>query len=249
MVSFTPASTRPVLDRGRAAARPTAQHLRRLCRLLLVLAALTIWPARAAYEPDIVQMSLQRSSEALQLSARLQVQPGDAVEDALHKGVPLFFVWQADVYRKRWYWSDKRVASANRTLRLVYQPLTRRWRLSLADGTGSTGAGLRFALHQNFDRLSDALAAVGRVSRWRIADAERLDEDRKYRVEWHFSLDLTLLPRPFQIGMANQPQWHIGVHKVLPVPTQIEPQDQQGGTADTTATQALDESPLPVPAR
>ena len=41
----------------------------------------------------------------------------------LLRGVPLYFVWQADVYRKRWYWTDKRVASAVRTLRLAYQPL------------------------------------------------------------------------------------------------------------------------------
>ena len=37
------------------------------------------------------------------------------VEDALLKGIALFFVVEADIYRDRWYWTDPRVASAART--------------------------------------------------------------------------------------------------------------------------------------
>lgn len=189
----------------------------------LLLAALCIWPARA-YEPETQQLALQRSAEALYLSARLKLVPGAGVEDALLKGVPLYFVWSADVYRQRWYWADKRVASTVRTLRLAYQPLTRRWRLSLSnEAGGSTGAGLQYALHQNFDTLAGALASVGRVARWRIADAARLEEDERHRVEWAFRLDLTLLPRPFQIGMVNQPEWLMQTSRVMRVPDQAEP--------------------------
>jgi hypothetical protein len=189
-------------------------------------------PAQA-YEPDIVQMSVQRTPEAVYLSARLKLEPAAAVEDALLRGVPLYFAWQADVYRYRWYWTDKRVASAMRTLRLVYQPLTRRWRLSLSTDTGSpSGAGLQYALHQNFDSLADALAGVGRVSRWKLADAARLQADEKHRVEWRFRLDLSLLPRPFQIGMANQPEWDVDVQKVLRVPDQMEPEPQPDAVHD-----------------
>lgn len=184
--------------------------------LLLVFAG-----AAHAFPPEIQQMQLHRSNEALYLSARLKLLPGPGVEDALLKGVPLYFVWNADVYRHRWYWSDKRVASATRTLRLVYQPLTRRWRLSLAN-EGGTGTGLQYALHQNFDSLAQALAAVGRVARWKIADASRLNEDDTHRVEWGMRLDLSLLPRPFQIGMANQPEWVMELQRVLRVPEQIE---------------------------
>lgn len=191
--------------------------------LVLWLAVLCSGPARA-YEPETLQLALHRSPEALYLSARLKLVPGAGVEDALLKGVPLYFVWSADVYRQRWYWTDKRVASAVRTLRLAYQPLTRRWRLSLSnDAGGSTAAGLQYALHQNFDNLDNALASVGRVARWRIADASRLDEDERHRVEWNFRLDLALLPRPFQIGMVNQPEWLMQTGRVMRVPEQIEP--------------------------
>jgi len=177
-------------------------------------------------------MALQRTGDGLYLTARLNLQLARAVEDALLKGVPLYFVWRADVMRDRWYWTDKRVASAVRTWRLVHQPLTGRWRLSLATdvGSGSGGAGLQYALHQNFDSLQAALAGVSRVARWRLASASRLDPESDERVEWRFQLDLGLLPRPFQIGVANQNEWLIDVGRELPVPRQIEPGTLEHGS-------------------
>ncbi|WP_439114758.1 DUF4390 domain-containing protein [Hydrogenophaga sp.] len=221
----------------------------RLLLTLVALAWLTHTPAQA-YEPEILQMGVQRTQEALYLSARLKLEPAAAVEDALLKGVPLYFAWQADVYRQRWYWTDKRVSTALRTLRLAYQPLTRRWRLSLSnDASGVTGAGLQYALHQNFDSLADALAGIGRVSRWKVSDAARLQADDKHRVEWRFRLDLSLLPRPFQIGMSNQPEWDIAVQKVLRVPTQAEPEPHPDGAPDLRPGDELGESVAAEPGR
>jgi len=190
----------------------------------LVLSWFAFWPAHAE-APQVQQLTLQRTADALFMSARMELQPAAVVEDVLHKAVPLYFVWHADVYRQRWYWADKRVASATRTLRLAYQPLTRRWRVSLSNETAaaSGGAGLQYALHQNFDSLNEALAGVGRVARWRLADAARLEPDADHEVEFSFRLDLNLLPRPFQIGMANQPEWSVEHRQTLPVPTQVDP--------------------------
>lgn len=162
------------------------------------------------------QWQLQRSDQALLLSARLAVSLSPSIEDALTKGLPLFFVWQADVLRERWYWRDQRIASSNRTLRLAYQPLTRRWRVSLHEADGPVAANaLQYALHQNHDTLAEALAGVTRVANWRLgpapADADQL------RIELRFKLDLTLLPRPWQIGMANQGDWAIDERLFIPV--------------------------------
>lgn len=233
----TPASTRPGLDDPRRAGSG-GRLMRHVWALLLVCCGLlagAALPARAA-EPEIRQAALHRTAEGLFLSARLTLTPSPAVEDALLKGVPLYFVWEAEVLRDRWYWTDKRVAAAVRTWRLVYQPLTRRWRLSQSnDAAASSGAGLQYALHQNFDSLAAALASVARVSRWKLADAARLDPDSDERVVWRFGLDLTLLPRPFQIGMANQPEWLIELQRRLDVPRQIEP-TVPDLDADATAT-------------
>lgn len=224
---FTPGSTRRsglerLASRGRRTLSRAGARLRAFCLALLCLA---LWPAQAQ-APLLDQLSLQRTTEALYLSARMELTPSTTVEDVLLKAVPLYFVWQADVYRYRWYWTDKRVGSAIRTLRLAYQPLTRRWRVSLSNDVGTTngGAGLQYALHQNFDTLTEALAGVARVSRWRIAGADRLEPDASHRVEFAFRLDLSLLPRPFQIGMANQPDWAIELQRTLSVPEHAEPE-------------------------
>ena len=42
-----------------------------------------------------------------------------AVEEALVKGIPMYFLAEADVVRHRWYWSDKAVASVQRQGDLV----------------------------------------------------------------------------------------------------------------------------------
>lgn len=224
-----------------------------LCGLRAFLAAvglLFILTPAQAYEPEILQMGVQRTPEAVHLSVRLKLVPASAVEDALLKGVPLYFAWQADVYRQRWYWTDKRVSSALRTLRLAYQPLTRRWRLSLSTDTGGVvGAGLQYALHQNFDSLAEALAGVGRVSHWKVVDAARLQADAKHRVEWRFRLDLSLLPRPFQIGMSNQPEWDIAVQKVLRVPSQSESDTYPENDTGLLSSDALTESIATEPGR
>ncbi len=195
----------------------------------MLLAACGLWlglfaALALAREPQVEQIALQRTTDGLYLSARLQVAPSAAVEDALLRGVPLYFVWQTEVVRDRWYWSDKRVVSAHRTLRLVYQPLTRRWRVSVSNlpDAGRGGAGLPYALHQNFDELADALAGVSRVLRWRIAEAADLAPGGDQRVELAFRLDLSLLPRPFQIGMANQPEWQVNFQRRIDVPSAIE---------------------------
>jgi len=218
-VFITHASTRPGLDGW---VRRVVERLSLWCvRALVCVFVLTSLAAPAlAREPEIQFVSLQRNTDALTLTVRLGSVATSAVEDALLKGVPMYFVWQADLYRDRWYWTDKRVSSVVRTFRLAYQPLTRRWRLSQAhDGvTGAGAAALQYALHQNFESLDEVLAVVGRVSNWAIADATRLDDGVQQRVEWRFSLDLSLLPRPFQIGMATQSDWNIEVDGRINVP-------------------------------
>jgi hypothetical protein len=216
----------------------------------LALSWLALWPAHAQ-APLVQQLGLQRTPEALFMSARMELQPAAVVEDALYKAVPLYFVWHADVYRHRWYWTDKRVASATRTLRLAYQPLTRRWRVSLSNETAATsgGAGLQYALHQNFDSLNEALAGVGRVARWKLADAVRLEPGTGHEVEFSFRLDLSLLPRPFQIGMANQPEWTVEVRQTLPVPERAEAEKAAEHTPGAHAVELTGEPTVSEPAR
>ena len=78
------------------------------------------------------------------LSANVKFELPTVIDDALDKGIPMFFVAEAVLFRDRWYWYDKEMASAARHMRLSYQPLTRRWRLVVsptADRQLGPGAG------------------------------------------------------------------------------------------------------------
>ena len=86
--------------------------------------------------------------------------------------------------------------------------MTRRWRLNVTSGSGRE-PNLGLALNPSFDTLTEALTALKRVSRWKIADAAELDSGQKCKVIFRFRLDLSQLPRPFQIGTLGQSDWDL----------------------------------------
>ena len=162
---------------------------------------------------ELTQFNVERGDDGVYLSTAVRFDLPAVVEDALLKGIPMFFVAEADIYLSRWYWADKRVANATRTIRLAYQPLTRRWRVNIVSGLINSSAGLRATLNQNYDTLPEALSAVQRLSRWRIADNSEVEPDVTHKLEFSFSLDLSQLPRPFQIGVAGQKDWTISAQQ------------------------------------
>jgi len=164
--------------------------------------------ARADVPADISQMRLERTEEGVFLSANVRFDLPTVVEDALLKGIPMFFVAEAELFRDRWYWYDKKLATTVRHMRLSYQPLTRRWRLHVgASPISNTGLGV--TLGQNFDSLEEAMSALQRISRWKIADAAEIEPDSRHNVDLRFRLDMSQLPRPFQIGAVGQSDWRI----------------------------------------
>jgi hypothetical protein len=171
---------------------------------LLVLGAGAALPLAARAEglaptagPPITlaNFDIERSDDGVSVSFALRFDLPRTVEDALLKGVPLNFVAEAEIYRDRWYWLDRRVSRVTRTWRLAWQPLTRKYRVSFG------------GLHQQYDKLPDALAALRRVSEWKIADAGVWEEGSRHYVQFVYKLDTSLLPRPMQIGIVDQPEW------------------------------------------
>ncbi|MCM2253697.1 MAG: DUF4390 domain-containing protein, partial [Ramlibacter sp.] len=148
--------------------------------------------------------------EGVLLSANVTFELPAVIDDALDKGIPMFFVAEATLFRDRWYWYDKQVASAARHMRLSYQPLTRRWRLVVSSNPiGNSG----LALGQSFETREEAMAAVQRISHWKIADPGEVDPDARYNVDFRFRLDLSQLPRPLQIGAIGHADWNINASR------------------------------------
>jgi len=157
-------------------------------------------------QAEITQLGLERSEEGVLLTANVVFEVPPIIDDALAKGIPMFFVAEAVLFRDRWFWYDKEVAAAARHMRLSYQPLTRRWRLVVSPmPIGNSG----LALGQTFETREEALAAVQRISHWKIAEAGSVDPDQRYNVDFRFRLDVSQLPRPFQIGAVGHADWNI----------------------------------------
>lgn len=179
--------------------------------LIACIFAFLAWPAQAQNTTDVSNLRLEQSGEGLYLSATMRFELPAAVEDALLKGIPMTFVAEAQVLRDRWYWYDKNVGVASRSVRLAYQPLTRRWRISVSSGAGDFSAGA--SLSQSFEQLSDALVAVRRIARWKIAEGSEIDGEARHNVDFRFRLDTSQLPRPMQIGITGNADWNIFVQR------------------------------------
>ena len=221
--SFTPCSANAVPD---AAVRAHAHStVRCLLMLLCVWASLAVWP-KAWAEAVVVEVAplvLDRGEEGVYLSTQLGFELPSSVEDALTKGMAIHFVTEATTLRFRWYWYDKRVAQATRYVRLSYQPLSRRWRLQ-ASTVPMTHSGQGVVLGQAYDSLREALAGVQRISRWRIAGPTDLEPDARHSVEFQFRLDVSQLPRPFQLGVVGQSDWNIQAERTIRLdPIRAEP--------------------------
>ncbi|MGQ3052907.1 MAG: DUF4390 domain-containing protein [Roseateles sp.] len=155
-----------------------------------VLLALLPGPVRAE-GIELAQLATRRADDGLELSFTTRFELGRAAEDALHKGVPLYFVAEASVLRNRWYWRDARVARAERVWRVEWKPLLRQYRVS-------TGG-----LHQSFATLDEALTVLRGQSAWRIAEPKDIEDGGGYYLEFSYKLDVTQLPRPMQIGLQS----------------------------------------------
>ena len=193
-----------------------------LLRLRLSLCALLLgWGCALAWASDAGagELHLEQDAEGLYLSTQLQVVLPEMAENALYKGIPMYFAAEAQVVRERWYWYDREVAETTRYLRLTYQPLTRRWRLNVSSVPFSN-IGIGVVLGQTFDDYSDAMAAVQRFSRWKIADSDALDASAPHVVNFRFRLDTSALPRPFQIGAVGRSGWNLLVSRSQRVPAE-----------------------------
>jgi hypothetical protein len=157
-------------------------------------------PARAE-GPSVESLELRRTDEGLALGFAVRFELSRPVEDALMKGVPLHFTAVAELFRNRWYWTDRRLVTAQRSWRLAYLPLTRQFRVSFG------------GLNQSFDTVEEAIASVSRAVNWRIAEPGALEDAARHYVEFTYRLDTSLLPRPMQIGIVGQPDWTLELRR------------------------------------
>jgi hypothetical protein len=158
-------------------------------------------PALAA-EAEITTFEILRDEDGVFLNYAVDFELGKGPEDALLKAVPLFFVAETEIFRDRWYWRDRRIAHTVRVWKIVLQPLTSTYRVTTVGGLGQT-----------YPSRAEAIAAISRSTRWKIAEPGQLEDGAHHYLEFNYRLDTSLLPRPMQIGISGQPDWALQVKR------------------------------------
>ena len=170
-----------------------------------VLALVALTGLAAAQGVELATLKATRADGEVSVEFAVRVTLPRVVEEAMSRGVPVYFTAEARLRRSRWYWRDERVARVSRTWRLAFQPLTGSWRVGLG------------GLNQHHATLAEALASASRVAGWKLADAGRLDPDKDYYVEFEYRLDTAQLPSPMQFGLFTQGDWAVGVSRTVTV--------------------------------
>ncbi|WP_298293805.1 DUF4390 domain-containing protein [Thiomonas sp.] len=177
---------------------PPDLQRRRLLRAGLALAAgAGLWRLAGAVTVDTEPLMLTMSPDGLFVTTAAVFALPRSLEEVLHRGIALYFETVATVVRPRWYWFNEDVAQAKREVRLAYQPLLQRYRVSVG------------GLQQNYESLDEALGVVQRTRNLRVAEASQLVPGRTYELDARFRLDLSQLPRPFQLNVSSQSDWKI----------------------------------------
>jgi hypothetical protein len=173
-----------------------SQRIKQL--IFLCLMVLSIFSTSASAEGiKIKSFELERVDNDWLLNAAFQIELSPGLEDAVQKGVVLYFQAEFDLTRSRWYWFDEKPAIALRQTRLSYQPLTQQYRIA--------SEGFTFSAKS----LSEALQAVGSIGGWRVIDGGQIDANKSYTASLRMTLDLSKLPKPFQVNALNNRDWNV----------------------------------------
>jgi len=138
---------------------------------------------------------LVASDDGYSLSADFRVALNPRLEDAVNKGVVLYFVADFELTRSRWYWFDQEVVRRNKTFQLSYHALTRQYRL--ASG----------ALHQNFPSLDAALRVLSRLRYWQVIEKGEISHDVEYAARTRLRLDPSQMAKMFQVSALSNREW------------------------------------------
>jgi hypothetical protein len=68
-------------------------------------------------------------------------------------------------------------------------------------------SGLGVSLGSSYDSLKDALQAIQKINRWKMAELSVLNTDAKQKLDIQFNLDLSQLPQALQFGNLVTNDW------------------------------------------
>ena len=165
-----------------------------LCCCLALLASMA--PAYADGE-RVVRVDPVVRDGKLYIDADVDLAVVGDLRKVAEKGVPIYFTADLEIVSHRWWWFDETIANKHQTWRIVYNALTRQWRV----GSGE--------LSLPESSLDNAMSLVRNIRGWSVADAGKLVPGKQYHGRLRIRLDTSLLARPFQIDALNSSSWSL----------------------------------------
>ncbi|MDW7642726.1 MAG: DUF4390 domain-containing protein [Nitrosomonadaceae bacterium] len=151
----------------------------------------------------IKSASLSVTNGNYRLNTDFEIALNPILEQALKKGVALNFATEFKLFIPRWYWINKKIYRHKQIETISYYALTQQYRLN---------NGL---LSQNFRTLKEALQVLSQLRSHPITPILGLQEDMGYIAELRIWLDLSRLPKPFQVEAFNSEEWSLGSDELL----------------------------------
>jgi len=172
-----------------------------LRRVLLLLLFVFLCPLRAEesipVEPSVLRIEPVLSEGWLNIDADVHLPLSDELRYSAERGVTLYFTADIEILMPRRWWFDKQVVSTQQTWRVVYNALTRQWRVGTGDLTLPEAS------------LDDALSQVRNIRGWAVVPSSELDTGEFYEGRMRVRLDTSLLARPFRVHALNSSAWSL----------------------------------------
>lgn len=169
-------------------------------RCVLALAALTALLPNGvrATEVEVSTARLEASEEGYRMLTAFSFELSRGLEEAITKGIPMYFTIEVELTRPRWYWFDEKTIRSSQTIRIAYNLWTRQYT-----------AAINGSLQQSFATLEEAMALVLRPRRWLVAEKGALSAGATYNAAVRLKLDINQLPKPFLITSLNNSDWRL----------------------------------------
>lgn len=169
-------------------------------RRVLLLLSLSFLAAAHAQELASDAPVVQRVEPALidgwlYIDADVHLPVSDDLRSFAMRGVTLYFTADLEIVKPRRWWFDTEVIKTQQTWRVVYNALTRQWRV------GSGDLSLPEAT------LDDALTVLRHIRGWAVLPSNVLEGGVEYTGRLRVRLDTSLLARPFRVDALNSSAW------------------------------------------
>jgi len=171
--------------------------LRWLAALLLGCWLAVAGSALANDKSTVRQAAIQGVPQGYVLDGDIDIVLNPTLEDALSKGISLYFLLELEMSRPRNWWFDEDIAEPVRKLRIYYHLLLRRYVVESGYMTKTAAT------------LGEALALLGRVEDWQVLERGALKTGQRYDARLRLRLDTAQLPKPLSIGAVTGDKWEL----------------------------------------